>query len=370
MFRPSYAYCREIKGTMVRPRYQMNIATNMAACPALHLPGGHPQPHFQLLAVKLHLMSTKLQSTLELLVLTNYMSLVIVTAVVYDHGLLDSVLYLNQYNRSRQYLHTWSSGSSVIFRLSTWTFVVFLFATDLVMILRVFAMWNQSRMILYILLTIYVPQIISTVVFYGIYENPDAHSSVRVVRVVDFSFCNTSFANFPRLVTVSIVVPRFVLATTLMILAVFQTLKQSVRMYKATKQWRPNRYMQQLVSDGIIYFVVNVFYHITGLLALVSNNDSLFLDAFSYIIFYPLIPRFIISIRELYDRDIHGRLHIDTGFGVQLRSNVGLDTTVSAMVFADESQAREVEGDTGDLETGRNVHGSGLVEDASLGGMD
>ncbi|KAF8452882.1 hypothetical protein L210DRAFT_3519884 [Boletus edulis BED1] len=141
-------------------------------------------------------------------------------------------------------------------------------------------------------------------------------------------------------------------------------------MYKATKQWRPNRYMQKLVSDGIIYFVVNVFYHITGLLALVSNNDSLFLDTFSYIIFYPLIPRFIISIRELYDRDIHGRLHIDTGFGVQLRSNVGLDTTVSAMVFADESQAREVEGDTGDLETGRNVHGSGLVEDASLGGMD
>ncbi|KAF8452883.1 hypothetical protein L210DRAFT_2062598 [Boletus edulis BED1] len=59
----------------------------MAACPALYLPGGHTQPYSQLLAVKLHLMSTKLQSTLELLVLTNYMYLVIVTAVVYDHVL-------------------------------------------------------------------------------------------------------------------------------------------------------------------------------------------------------------------------------------------------------------------------------------------
>ncbi|KAF8126716.1 hypothetical protein EV363DRAFT_560190 [Boletus edulis] len=243
------------------------------------------------------------------------------------------------------------------------------------MILRVFAMWNQSRIILCILLIIYLPQIISIVVFYGIYETPDTHFSVRVIRVVDFSFCNASFVNFPQLVTAFIVVPRFVLAAALMILAVFQTLKQSFRMYKATKQWRPNRYMQKLVSDGIIYFIVNVFYQITGLLTLVSTNTStsLFLYAFSYIIFYPLIPRFIISIRELYDRDIHGRLHIDTGFGVQSRPNVGLDTTVSAMVFADENQAREVEGDTdhsGDLETGRNVHGSGLVEDASPRGVE
>ena len=29
-------------------------------------------------------------------------------------------------------------------------------------------------------------------------------------------------------------------------------------MYKATKQWQPNRYMERLVKDGIVYFLVCV----------------------------------------------------------------------------------------------------------------
>ena len=51
---------------------------------------------------------------------------------------------------------------------------------------------------------------------------------------------------------------RFVLSVTLLTLAVIQTLKQSVEMYKATKQWQPNQYMQQLTADGILYFLVYV----------------------------------------------------------------------------------------------------------------
>ena len=39
------------------------------------------------------------------------------------------------------------------------------------MILRVYAMWNQSKMILYILLFIYVPQVIVSFVAQGIYTN-------------------------------------------------------------------------------------------------------------------------------------------------------------------------------------------------------
>ena len=39
------------------------------------------------------------------------------------------------------------------------------------MILQVYAMWNQSKMILYILLFIYVPQIIVNLVFLAEYYN-------------------------------------------------------------------------------------------------------------------------------------------------------------------------------------------------------
>ena len=52
---------------------------------------------------------------------------------------------------------------------------------------------------------------------------------------------------------------QFVLSVMLLILAVIQTFKQSVQMYRATKQWQPNQYMQQLTADGILYFLVYVF---------------------------------------------------------------------------------------------------------------
>ncbi|KAF8119164.1 hypothetical protein EV363DRAFT_1593394 [Boletus edulis] len=183
-------------------------------------------------------------------------------------------------------------------------------------------------------------------------------------------------------IQVYLVIPRLVLSAALVIFAVSQTLKQSFEIYKATKQWQPNRYMQKLVGDGILYFIAyvpvspsflsgalsfNVLYQIFDVLSFTQTQyntaASILLATFPYIIFYTLIPRFIIGIRELYDRDTHGRFHIDTGFGVRSRSSVGLDTTVSAMVFVDGDQGPEVEGGTdnsGGLEAGRRVHWSGL----------
>ncbi|KAF8122269.1 hypothetical protein EV363DRAFT_1182884, partial [Boletus edulis] len=116
----------------------------------------------------------------------------------------------------------------------------------------------------------------------------------------------------------------------------------------------------------------NVLYQAGDLLNASGYQSTiyfLFLEAFVYIAFYVLIPRFVISIRELYDHDIRGRFHIDTGFGVQSRSNDGLDTTVSAMVFVDVNQGPEVEGsmdNSEDVGVGR-VHGSNLNEVSLIG---
>lgn len=75
---------------------------------------------------------------------------------------------------------------------------------------------------------------------------------------MDLSFCSSSSSNTPFIVEVFEVIPRFVLGAMLLILALTQTLKQSVNMYKATKRWQPNRYMRRLARDGIFYFVVYV----------------------------------------------------------------------------------------------------------------
>ncbi|KAF8139871.1 hypothetical protein EV363DRAFT_1152121 [Boletus edulis] len=148
--------------------------------------------------------------------------------------------------------------STVIYQIAVWTYIPFLSAIDLMMILRVYAMWNRSRTVLSTLLFLLVTQTIVTVVLNGIYNNPNTHVSVTMGQVLDFSFCISSFINTPVTLPVYRAVPQLVLSAALVILAVSQTLKQSFEMYKATKKWQPNRYMQKLVRDGILYFFVYV----------------------------------------------------------------------------------------------------------------
>ena len=76
----------------------------------------------------------------------------------------------------------------------------------------------------------------------------------------DVAFCNFSVksSSASLLLMWGIAALRIVLGVMLLMLAVISTLKQSVAMYKATKKWQPNHYMQQFVKDGILYFLVYV----------------------------------------------------------------------------------------------------------------
>ncbi|KAF8125305.1 hypothetical protein EV363DRAFT_1299274 [Boletus edulis] len=329
-------------------------------------------------------MSSDLQSVLELILLDNYVSR---TTVTHDSAnVIGVAIVVYDYNAIFQTLSqckpwTWVSTMFVVVRyfglcwvmtfalfcttfipgpiqtcivtflVSGWTYIVFLSVADLVMILRVYAMWNRSRMILCILLFIYVLQSIVAIILEAMINNPNTYLSVTVAQVLDFSLCNVSYAKTPSALQY-IAIPQLILGVALILFAVFQTLKQSVAMYKATKQWQPNRYMQKLVGDGFLYFLVNVLYQVYVMLNTAGTpttriGTAHFVGTFVYTVtFYTLIPRFIIGIRELYDGDVRGRPHIDTGFGVQSRSNTGLDTTMSAMVFVDGNHGPEVDGST------------------------
>ncbi|KAF8428915.1 hypothetical protein L210DRAFT_3563711 [Boletus edulis BED1] len=219
-------------------------------------------------------MSSDLQSLLEPVVLNNYITLVIITAVVYDYVLtfsreieyiwckpwtrVSAMFVVVRYIGLCWVLTSALNGSSfvpgpleacrAVTLLSYWTFVVFISAANLVMILRVYTLWNRSRVTLWILLFICAAQIITDVAFDSIYGNLNTHLSVTIVRVFNSSFCNSSFVNDPptRGFYSALAAPRLLLAAALLILAVFQTVKQSVELYKATKQWQPNRYVKQL----------------------------------------------------------------------------------------------------------------------------
>ena len=52
---------------------------------------------------------------------------------------------------------------------------------------------------------------------------------------------------------------------------------------------------------------------------------------------FPMMPRFVIKMRELYDKDSRGRLEgIDSAFGISSRSGdvAGRDHFVSGIAFA------------------------------------
>ncbi|KAH0831388.1 hypothetical protein J3R83DRAFT_14052 [Lanmaoa asiatica] len=129
-----------------------------------------------------------------------------------------------------------------------------------VMILRVYAMWNRSKKILYGLLFIYAPQVMVSFAFSVFNFTSSTNFSVTVDQVIGPSVCNSSGITIgvQSLPATYAQIPRLVLDATLLVLAVIQTLKQAADSYKVTKKWQPNRYMQQLVKDGVLYVLMYV----------------------------------------------------------------------------------------------------------------
>ena len=66
-----------------------------------------------------------------------------------------------------------------------------------------------------------------------------------------------------------------------------------------------------------------------------------------------MMPRYIISMRELYDRDLRRGLHgADTGFGTLSQSIASQNMPVSAITFADVAVGQDqiMEGNGNELE--------------------
>jgi hypothetical protein len=103
----------------------------------------------------------------------------------------------------------------------------------------------------------------------------------------------------------------------------------------------PNK-LSLLISD--VVFDVPFFLASTGG---TSSASMLFLNSLTNILLCSMMPRFIISVRELYDLDPSRRQQgIDTGFGVSSRID-GQNAAMSAIAFADVTpgQDRAMEGD-------------------------
>jgi len=209
------------------------------------------------------------------------------------------------------------------------------------MVLRVYAMWNRSKTIISILLLGYSVQVILQIVIPAVFTNPHTDATVGVSQVLNYSVC-TEVDNVLGPYLKYVVIYPTLFDLLLLVLALIPTVKETTVMYKATKRWQPNRYMSLIVKEGVFYVLLNLLNSIPN--AIADTNGRIFTPAWYLISFlfyvatmFPVIPRFVLSIRELYANDtLRYCGGLDSGFGISshVRNIVGQDTSVSGIVFA------------------------------------
>ncbi|KAF9225015.1 hypothetical protein BS17DRAFT_61348 [Gyrodon lividus] len=162
---------------------------------------------------------------------------------------------------------------TVLNLIEVWTFFVFLGVADLLMILRVYAMCNRSRIVLTILLVIYIPIIILLVVPIMYITTQKFNISVTVPEVVNVKLCvvisnPTSLSScLCHLHLHSPVHPRcYPLHSRRP-----PVRQESLEMHKAIKTWQSNRYMELLVRESILY--ANLIYNVGCLI----NNSMAYI---------------------------------------------------------------------------------------------
>jgi len=209
-----------------------------------------------------------------------------------------------------------------------WAVSMFLCASDLLMILRVYAMYNRSKTIISVFLVIYITATALTMVPPVCYITQKLYLAEYVGEVMDVKFCvvpDATVSLFRRYTTA----PRLVLGTLLCIFAVTNFVRQSLETHNAIRQWRSNRYMKLLVRESILYFIVN-FIDIVFWMSYTVTSETPSVVLVIIVEFFPFIlaPRFVISMRELHS---HAVEHIDTGFGV---ASQRMSPHINTIVFA------------------------------------
>ncbi|KAF8123687.1 hypothetical protein EV363DRAFT_1587224 [Boletus edulis] len=309
---------------------------------------------------------SSVQSILALLQLNDYISLATATAVIYDYCLtisnevtyiwkrpwtrVSTLFLLIRYAGCFVALGQAFDGSTFIpgpvtvrytvFILIGWAHTIFYMAADMVMILRVYAIYNRSKIILGVLLALYFTELVLLIVNASVYSDP-TYVIASVAQLLDFMVC--SFVLTTQTWNIVTATTQCTLSIALCILVVAKFVRESLQMHQMTRKWQMNRYLRLLVRDGFLYFVITLLYCLNFLGALgVLPSEGYIAGVLQFVSIVPvftLTPRFVINVRELYVLDTHGHWDhdVDTGFGLSSgrRRSMGVSTTIGTIAFAE-----------------------------------
>ena len=179
---------------------------------------------------------------------------------------------------------------------------------------------------------------------------------VYISQLLDITVCNVVYG--APAWSSACTINQFILGTAMCTLVTVKFVKDSLQMYQATRKWQLNRYMNHLVRDGLLYFLVYVpqfgslfyqhseltrqhtmtstlLYSIIKVLDILGSIPEGWISHFSVVIanvpLFNLTPRFVMNIRELHALDMQGRCNgdIDTDFGLSSGTSYGVERPMS-----------------------------------------
>ncbi|KAH7910402.1 hypothetical protein BJ138DRAFT_111713 [Hygrophoropsis aurantiaca] len=191
--------------------------------------------------------------------------------------------------------------STILLQFIEWGSYVFIWASEVVMIIRVYAMYSHSKVILGLLLASFMATIVASI-FLGIaYYSP----STLLVTEADLAgtyYCVQSGPSIGSFPYIHLTIPRAFLDVLLLVLSIAQLVKTAVETHKMLGQWRLNVYLRMLVRDSVLYYFLNLLYIAFAMAEPFAVNLPISVQltgiAFSNIAPFMLTPKLIISFRH------------------------------------------------------------------------
>ncbi|KAG2122933.1 hypothetical protein DEU56DRAFT_67947 [Suillus clintonianus] len=202
--------------------------------------------------------------------------------------------------------------SHIIFLIMQWGWSLYFCLAEVLLIWRLYALYNQSKPILYVLLGLFLPVIalyIAMDIF--LWSRPSAVSTDEIIITPNIKYCTATFhiGPMPAIYASIPILCYDVLLVILAIVALGKHLKERKEL-----KIRPSIYVVMIVRHHIMYFVINLACQIvivvlwTGLQAVARNLVLLFKDTAPFII----MPRLIISIWDMHANE--NCIHVSTTF--------------------------------------------------------
>ncbi|KAG1739047.1 hypothetical protein EDB19DRAFT_872104 [Suillus lakei] len=137
-----------------------------------------------------------------------------------------------------------------------WCFSIYFCLAEVILIWRIYALYNQSKPILYVLLGLFIPVVafyIAVDVF--LWSRPEAFSVQEIIITPNIKYCASSFHMGPMF-AIYTSIPVICYDTFLAVLAI-AILRKHLK-ERSELGMRPNIYVVMIVRYHVIYFVLNL----------------------------------------------------------------------------------------------------------------